>query len=353
MKKLLKSTLGVLMLLSLAPNLASCGDNNYCYFTDDICDHCEIVYVSYGQDDKGKYTLENNTISFEIKIQEGYAANNFKLTINSQEITPSETVYATENEQTLQYVTSYSYSYEATADFTIKAEGTFTQITNSLTLKRDSFFDELVDTSAMKDLKIRFRENTYSLPTSAVSYLDFVKGLNTGRELKGFKYGEKLEFDVFYQSDKFTGDPNINWSLYKMNEIFYHENGEIGYHYSATLFYLPVTVELCATDMTVSTNIKTGASEYVSSECSFEKIDIAVSEGVLTITFKDFENMPEKVKTGLTLHINNEKQTLDLTSSVLQINLKNPWEYKNIQMDTYYEIDLNFYEFDYFTTTSN
>ncbi len=331
--------------------LTACGQTKH-YYSIDLPEHCEFMDSGYAWDDNGTYVLGGETLEFHINIDEGYYSNDFKLLINSTEVAPTYVDQNTYDDLTIAY--SYHYSITPTADFTITASGTFTQVVKQVTLsKAEGHFTEV--NADENNLFIRFKPNSYGFPVEETTYANFVKNNLNVNQTRNLPYGSGFSFDVYYKGTDFINAPFviINSPANCTNE-FYHENNEIGYHFVYTQGYQSSTLDFGSWTANRSFSIKTndfgGGAQY---SIIHDKLEILLPEGdskTLTITLKDYTNIAEDIKTGLRLVINGEDQNInfaDSTTGTFEITIKNPWEYSE-RYDTWYEIDLNFYEFEYF-----
>lgn len=349
-KKFISLGLAFALSLTCAVCLTACGGGGTKhYYTQDLPEHCEIAFQGQTWDDKGFYVLDGENCDFWIDIEEGYECSDFKLTAGATELTPTETQKYAETD----YVVQYKYSFTPTADFEIKATGNFTKIVKQITMSKTDWYDE-TDTNN-NELFIRFKQNSFGLPTSETIYSTFVKTRLSVPFTRTMSFGDCLEFDVYYKGTTFFGDPSVaDGPSISCNSIFYHDNGEIGYHFTYTQSYEDSNVTFGNYTAQRIMFIIISENSGMQNSLKSDKLDIIFPEAnsqTVTITLKDYENVSADVLSGLKLKINGENQNInfsdDSTNGVFTINLKDPWEYGETY-STSYEINLNFYEFDYF-----
>ena len=325
--------------------LTACNDEVKYYYTVDMPEHCEIVFMGQKYNDKGTYVLEDESIEFHINVEDGYQSSNFKLYIDSSEVAPTLNSVDYDG-TTITY--SYIYSFTPTADFTIKATGNFTKVVKQLTMtKKEGFNND-------NNLFIRFEENNYGLPTEETAYSAFVnEHLNNFAE--NITFGEGFSFDIYYKGTEFVGDPCVaDGPSTSCESTLYYENNEIGQHFTFVQWYESANITFGNYISGRHISLKTSEMGTSGDELISDKLDIKFLESdgkTVTITFKT--NIDEDVRAGLRLLINGQDQNIDFTdnstSGVFTVNLKNPWEsYGANNDDTNYYLDLNFYEFEYF-----
>lgn len=349
-KKFLSFVLTFAFILTGALFLTACGGETKHYYTTEDSEHCEIVFQGQTWDDAGFYVLDGEKIDFWVNIEEGYECADFKLTVGSTELTPTETHYYGDTN----YVVQYTYSFTPNSDFAIKTTGNFTKISKQLTMSKDEWYDETNTNNSQ--LFIRFKQNTFGLPTVETVYSNFVKNRLSVNFVRNIPYGEGFSFDIYYKDADFVGDPSVaDGPAENCVSTFYNENGEIGYHFTYTQRYSNSNVTFG--NYTASRNIYILTSELSGMQDSLEsdKLDITLPEEgskIVTITIKDYANIDSEILSGLKLNINGKNQNIDFsessTNGVFEITLKNPWQYSDSWSNLSYEINLNFYEFDYF-----
>ena len=329
--------------------LAGCKKDVKYYYTVELPEHCEIVFTGQAWDDDGYYVLKDESIEFHINVEEGYQASDFKLFIGSTEVTP--TLSSSDYEGTT-ITHSYRYSFTPTADFKIKATGNFNKVVKSLTISKAEWYDETDANNSQ--IFIRFKQNSFGLPTTETNYLTFVKSRLNESIVKDLEYGDSLSFDVYYKGTDFIADPSVaDGPSTSCNSKFYHESGEIGYHFTYTQWYEDSTITFSNYTAQRIMQITTSGNSATQDNISSDKLDITLPETgsqTITITLKDYANIPANVLNELKLKVNGENQNVDFTQlngGVYTFELKNPWEYGAMYKATY-EINLNFYEFEYF-----
>ena len=350
-KKIFSLVLAFAFILTGSIYLAGCDKDVKYYYTVELPEHCQIIFAGQTWDDKGFYVLKDESIEFHINVEDGYFSNDFKLFIDSTELTPTQ---ITANSYDDGFIThSYSYSFTPTAEFKIKATGNFARVIKQLTMSKAEYFDE-TDANNSK-LYIRFNQNSYGLPTVETGYADFVKTYLNNYH-RNMVFGESFSFDVYYKATNFAGNPSVaDGPSISCTSEFYHENGEIGYHFTYTQWYTNANVTFNNFTAQRIMQITTSGNSATQDNISSNKLDITLPEEgnqTLTITFEDHGSVPLETLERLTLKINGEIQDFDFTSpstnGVFTLTLKNPWEYSQSWNSTSYEIDLNFYDFDYF-----
>lgn len=349
-KKLFGFILAFAFILTGAVCLTACSDRDVkYYYTQNVPEHCEIVFQGQAWDDKGYYVLDGEKCDFWVNIEEGYECTDFKLTVGTTELTPTETQSVSDTN----YVIQYTYSYTPTADFTIKVTGNFAKISKQLTLSKTEWYDENDANNSL--LFIRFDQNAFGLPTNETVYSTFVN-TRLNNFTRTMAYGDSLSFDVYYKGETFLGNPSVADGLYgNCTSTFYHENGEIGYHFTYTQGYKNSTVTFSNyTANSIFSVIVNSAGHQYQDDIESDKLNIIRSQAdrqTVIITLKDHANIDAEILSGLRLKINGEDQNVNfaqLTNGVYTFELKNPWEYSDSWSGLSYEIDLNFYEFDYF-----
>ena len=353
-KKIFSFVLAFAFILTGSIYLAGCGKDTKYYYTVEMPKHCQIVFQGQTWDDNGYYVLKDESIEFHINVEEGYQATDFKLFIDSTEVTPTLS-QQTYGDKTI--TLSYSYSFTPTADFKIKATGNLTKVETQFSMDKSEWYEETNANNSK--LFIRFNENSFGLPTEETSYADFVKNKLDTTFTQTMTYGDSLSFDVYYKGTTFSGNPAVaDGPAVNCTSRFYHENGEIGYHFTYTQGYADSYVEFNNySNSRVMYIIYDAENHGTQNELSSEKLDITLpgqGSQIVTITLKNYENLQTNMSdmlAQLKLKINGENQNVDFTdastSGVFEITLKSPWEYPE-NHDNQYNIDLNFYEFAYF-----
>lgn len=349
-KKLFSSIIAFAFILTGAVCLTACGggDAKY-YYTQDVPEHCEIVFQGQAWDDAGYYVLDGEKLDFWVNVEEGYECTDFKLTIGSTELTPT----ATQNYGETDYVIQYTYSYTPTADFAIKVTGNFAKINKQLTMSKAEWYDETDANNSQ--LFIRFKQNSFGLPTTETVYSTFVN-TRLNNFTRTMAYGDSLSFDVYYKGTTFLGDPSVaDGPSGSCDSTFYHENGEIGQHFTYTQGYENSTVTFSNYIKDRNLNVVANSAGHLyKGDISSDKLNITLpfpDSKTVTITLKNYSSIDAQILSGLTLKINGENQNVDFTQlvdGVYTFELKNPWEYSESYSSLSYEIDLNFYEFNYF-----
>ena len=349
-KKILSFAVAMALTLTAAICLAACErkDTKY-YYTISLPEHCEINFSGQGGDDQGFYVLDGESLEFYILVEEGYQSTDFKVTDGSAEIAPIKI----DKYEGTDYIVQYTYYYTPKAVFEIKATGTFTKIVKEFTMSKTEEYIDDDENNTNRELFIRFKQNSYGLPTTETVYADFVNGyLNNFH--KDLAFGDTIGFDVYYKGTEFMGNPNIEFSYICKRELYYEEN-EIGYHYTYTQRLEEVTLFFGNFIKSKDINIKTSEAHYLIGDIESDKLDITRQENgkEVTITLKNHTEIDKTILDNLKLVINGENQNIDFSDSssngVFTITLKNPWEYSSEYRDrTDYDFDLNFYEFDYF-----
>ena len=315
---------GALLFTGAAVCLTACGDGDdavKCYYTIDVPEHLSVNLSSHNTDKDGKdYIFEGNTFDAMFVVEEGYEVDDeliLKVDGKAVEWMSGEAG------------SWYAYEFTPTADFKIEVSGSLSEKYCNVVFERYTGFEE----ERLEGVYIKFPN------MGAMSMRAF---LSSDQATKRVRYKETVEFWVY--TIGYTCDPN--WAGFADGE-FYHEDDKYGYHVETEITRDTTITFHGKADFQVSVSVKEDGSSW-SYHFYNDQLDIRLDSNYenLIVTFK--EEIPADVLAQLALEINGEAVAHTFTNGENVIALKPAYEYNNAAYPFQYNIDLNFYKFDFF-----